>query len=226
MKDLRRWTVMVVVLGGLVACSKQDPGEPAAASAPAGTVAEQSAPAPKDPADMSAEERERAEKQGKLDYATMEDQYLNDPKGQWASAATASSTFGQGSGNISDSNRPQNVVGSVDGKRWTNDQQDVGFDWLEVTFARPVNATELRVVFEDDQGVEAVSKVELQDTAGAWHTVWSGLSDVKGDERGARTWFVRKFDKTAYQAKAAKITIANNVQNSYKVIDAVQLVGE
>jgi hypothetical protein len=46
------------------------------------------------------------------------------------------------------------------------------------------------------------------------------------DPRGSRTWFVRKFDKTSYAASAAKITIANNVQRGYKVVDAVQLVGD
>jgi hypothetical protein len=225
MKDLR-WTVLAVVLG-IAACSKQESVDPAVAtSAPASPAPEAGAPAEKAPAELSYEERQRAEKQGRLDYATMEDQYLNDPKGQWAASATASSTFGQSRDSISDSSRPQNVVGKVDSKSWTNDQQDVGFDWLEVTFARPVNATELRVVFEDDDGVEAINKLELQDVGGSWHTVWSGLSDVNGDERGSRTWFVRKFDKTTYQVKAAKVTIANNVQSGYKVINAVQLVGE
>jgi hypothetical protein len=37
---------------------------------------------------------------------------------------------------------------------------------------------------------------------------------------------VRKFDKTKTPTKAVKITIANNVQSGYKVVDAVQLVGE
>jgi hypothetical protein len=41
-----------------------------------------------------------------------------------------------------------------------------------------------------------------------------------------RTWFVQKFDKTKFPTRAVKITIANNVQRSYKVVDAVQLVGE
>ena len=82
------------------------------------------------------------------------------------------------------------------------------------------------MVFPSGDGVEAVSKIELQDTQGNWNTVWSGLSDVQVDRRGNRTWFVNKFAKTAYQAKAVKITIANNVQRGYKVVDAVQLIGE
>jgi hypothetical protein len=99
-------------------------------------------------------------------------------------------------------------------------------DWLEASFAKPVAAKEVRVVFENGEGVEAVSKMEVQDAQGKWNTVWSGLSDVKHDQRGNRTWFVRTFEKTAYPVSAVKITIANNVERGYKVVDAVQLVGE
>jgi hypothetical protein len=49
---------------------------------------------------------------------------------------------------------------------------------------------------------------------------------VKADNRGSRTWFVRKFEKTAYPVNAVKITIANDVQRGYKVVDAVQLIGD
>lgn len=161
-----------------------------------------------------------------MDYATMEDTYINDPKAQWAASGKASSTFGDDDGHPSEVNVASNIVGALDTKSWTNNKQDVGLDWLEAGFAKPVSATEVRVVFDGGEGAEAVSKVELQDTQGSWHTVWSGLSDVKRDQRGNRTWFVKTFEKTPYQANAAKITIANNVQRGYKVVNAVQLVGE
>ena len=88
----------------------------------------------------------------------------------------------------SDGSLAKNVIGAGDGKEWTNNHQDIGFDWLETTFAKPVNATEVRAVFANGAGVEAVDKVELQDTEGKWYTVWSGISDVKRDARGSRTW--------------------------------------
>jgi hypothetical protein len=212
----------------LSACGKK-PEQAAADSAPAATeeqTASESASAPAPAAEPTAEQAERAEKQALMDYATMEDQYINDTHAQWAATAKASSEFGDDRGDPADSNKATNVAGAVDGKTWTNNKQDVGMDWLEAAFAKPVSATEVRVVFQSGEGVEAVSKVELQDTQGNWNTAWSGLSDVKADRRGNRTWFVKKFDKTAYQAKAVKITIANNVQRGYKVVDAVQLVGE
>lgn len=212
----------------LAACHKKDkPADaptvaaPDAAASASGPVVPVSAPA------QTADQEETARKQALLDYSTMEDKYLNDPKGQWAASARASSTFGDEDGKEpSDSSVARNVVGPSDDRNWTNNNQDKGFDWLEVGYAKPVNATELRVIFPSGEGVEAVSKVELQDTDGKWNTIWSGISDVKQDRRGNRTWFVRTFDKTAYKVKGAKITIANNVQHGYKNVEAVQLVGE
>jgi hypothetical protein len=208
----------------LAACSKKA-HQPAASAAPAdapATVATASSPA-----EPSADAVERAHKQLLLDYATMEDGYINDAHAQWASSAKASSTFGEtATDKPADSNMAKNAVGPVDGNSWTNNNQNIGFDWLEADFAKPVHASEIRVVFQSGEGVEAVSKVELGDGDGHWTQVWSGLSDVKADSRGQRSWFVKTFDKTTSLVKAVKVTIANNVQPGYKVVDAVQLVGD
>jgi hypothetical protein len=168
-----------------------------------------------------------AEKQKLMDYATMEDTYMNDPKAQWASTATASSTFGDEDGKTpSDSNLAKNVTGKVDGETWNNNNQDIGFDWIELGYEKPVAATEVRLVMPNGNAPESISKVELQDTEGKWNTVWSGISDTKNDDRGRRTWFVKTFPKTAYQVKAVKYTLANNLIHGYKQVDAAQLVGE
>lgn len=210
----------------LVACKKKDPEQVAPAegtSAPTEVAAPPAEPkAP--PADTAEQQHEQDERKAALDYGIMEDRYMNDPKAQWAETATATSSFG--GKNPADSNLPKNAAGPVDGNSWTNDNQDIGFDSLEVTYAKPVAATEVRLVMPGGQGVEAISKIELQDTDGKWNAIWTGLSDVKNDKRGARTWFVRTFPQTTYKVKAVKYTIANNVQRGYKVVDAAQLVGE
>jgi hypothetical protein len=220
-----RCTVALIVLS--TACSKKD-AAPAAASpsaAPAVTPSATTTPTAAAPADSTDAQREQARKQAKLDYASMEDGYMNDATAQWAAAVTASSSFGQSRGEVSQSNVPANVVGPIDDKSWTNDKQDVGFDWLEATMAKPVSATAVRVV-TNSNGVESINKIELQDVGGAWHTVWTGLSDQKQDSRGSRTWFVKTFERTAFQAKAVKITFANNVSSGYKEVNAIQLVGQ
>jgi len=215
---------VLAVVAALSACSKKTGEAPADAGTgapPATQEPAQSAPS----AEQAEADRKRAEKQAALDYATMEDTYLNDPKGQWAQSATASSVFGQtGSNGPSDVNKAQNMVGKPDGREWTNDNQDMGFDWLEATFEKPVHATEVRVLFS--RGNEAVSKVEVKGVDGAYTTVWSGLNEDPEDRRGSRHWFVRKFDATTNPVQGVKVTIANSVERGYKVVDAVQLVGE
>lgn len=211
----------------LAACGKKDkePLPEPLAPAPAAQVAAPVAPTP--PAELSDAEREQARRQAQLDYATLEDRYMNDPKGQWAKTAAASSVFGdEGEKTPSESSLAANLIGPPDDKGWTNNHQDIGFDWFQATYDKPVSATEVRVVCANGSAVESLNKIELQDTDGQWHTVWSGLSDVKVDQRGRRTWFVRSFPKTSYKVQSVKVTIANNVERGYKEVNAVQLVGE
>ena len=213
------WVFAVAI--ALASCQKKTEESPPADGGASAPPAAQSAPA----AEPTEADRKRAEKQAALDYATMEDTYLNDPKGQWAQSATASSVFGEtGSSGPSDVNKAQNLAGKPDGREWTNDHQDMGFDSFEATFEKPVRATEVRVVFS--KGNEAVSKVELKGADGTYTTVWSGLNEDPEDRRGSRHWFVRKFAATPNPVQAVKVTIANSVERGYKAVDAVQLVGE
>ncbi len=227
----------------LAACAKKHPepeAAPAAAPAPATAAAAPApapaaAPAPAPAAaavagnnplptpelstdNMSDEQRETAKRQAKLDYSNMEQGYMADPAAQWASAASASSIY-------SDSYNASKATGKVDGSYWSTKDGDVGFDSLEVTFEKPVNATQLRVAVVESYGLEGITKIELQDTDGKWNTIWSGVHSVKADHRGPRTWFVQPIEKTAYKAKAARITKSNNMTSHGLQIDAVQLVG-
>lgn len=224
----------------LVACGKKAPAPasgadaapaPAPAAAPA-APAPAPAPAPAaqqagngplpTPAvnteNMSDEQRALAQRQAKLDFSNMEQEYMTDPNAQWASAATGSSVY-------SNSYDAKRATGKIDGEYWSTKTSDVGFDTLEVSFDNPVNATQLRVAVAESYGLEGINKIELQDTDGKWNTVWSGVHNVKRDRRGPRTWFVTPFDKTAYKAKAARITKSNNITTERLQIDAVQLVG-
>jgi hypothetical protein len=229
----RHATAAAMLLAALlVACHKkektEDVGSAAATTPPPATVpAPASAPAAT-PAEPTPEQAELAKKKALLDYATMEDKYLNDARAQWATEAKASSVFGGDFSNKKPGspNMPDLVTGAADGREWTNNETDKGFDWLELSFAKPVNATEVRVVIPQGQGLEAITKLELQDTDGKWATVWDGINADKRDARGNRTWLVRTFDKTAYKAKGVKLTWANNLKHDYKVVDAVQLVGD
>lgn len=230
MHTFSRTVIVLSCLLALAACSKK-PAEEAAApaaptEAPASTPA-QAAPAPT--VEPTAEERERADKEAKLAYSMMEDQYINDPKGQWATSANASSAYGEEGDRMPktpEESRAWKTTGKPDGDDWSQLNQDTGMDWLGLGYARPVQATAVRAVLTDNEAVEAITKVEVIDENGAATEVWSGVSDVKQDRRGQRTWFVREFPKTEKKIKGVKLTFANAVSTGYKEVDAVQLVGE
>lgn len=219
-----RLVTSILLLATVAACSRHEPvvAPPVPSSksveAPAATAAQR-------PVEDTAEQQERAAQQAKLDFATMEDGFLNDAKGQWAQSAKATSTFGDDEGKTpSDVNAAANATGVPDDKSWTNNRQNMGFDSLELSYPKSVNATGVRIVC-DDNAVQSISKIELLESGGLWHTVWSGLSDIKPEKRGPRNWFVKSFDATTYQTNAAKITFANNLASGYKVVNAVQLIG-
>jgi hypothetical protein len=217
MKKLAAILIVPALLLG--ACKKKAPEEsPAPAAAAPAPVAAAPAPAPAPAAETSEANEELAAKKAKLDYGIMEDGYLNDAKGQWASSAKASTTY--------KGVKITNATGKPDSETWTNDNQEQGMDWIEFGFDKPVAATETRLAVDNGNGVEALIRLELQDTDGKWHTAWDGISDVKPDHRGRRTWFVKSFPKTDYKVKAIKYTIANNLFHGYKEIDAAQLIGE
>lgn len=207
----------------LAACKKAEaPAQPAAPEAPA-AVAPAAAPAAQ-PAELTAEQEEKARKQARLDFGAMEDKYINDPRAQWAASANASSSYG--GDKPQESNLPKHAIGPIDGNEWSNNSTDLGVDWIELGYAKPVQATEIRLVTNDRATVESITKIELQDTDGKWNTIWSGVNDDKYDENGPRTWVVRTFEKTPYKVKAVKYTITNNVRSGYKEVDAAQLVGD
>ena len=208
---------------GVTGCKKHDE---ATAEAAAPVAAPASSPEPATPAPDAAEPADDAK--AKLAYATMENDYISDANAQWATSATASSSFGDAADKPADSHDPSTpwqATGAVNGDSWTNNQQDIGFDWLQLDYAKPVSATEVRAVL-DENGVKSITRVELIGADGAAHTVWSGTSDVAKDERGSRTWFVRRFDATPYPVKSVKLTFANAVASGYMNVDAVQLVGK
>lgn len=200
-------------------------GEPASAPAPASS---ESAPATPAAAAPAAEEDEATiEKRKAVEYALNEEKIATDPKGQWASSAKATSTYG-------DAKDPQDysaskATGAPDvanfsdnGNAWTAKEADGGIERLEVGFARPVHASEIRIRQSFAPG--AIIKVELIDTTGAGHVVYEGVDAATYDKYNF--WFRKSFDKTTYQVAGAKITLATNAVPSWNEIDAVQLIGE
>jgi hypothetical protein len=194
---------------------------PAAAESPA-AAAESTATAT-----AAAEDPQALAKRKKIAFALSEQAMADDPKGQWAATATASSTYGKAKDKAGFSAWQATGAPNVSQRRddpnsWTPAEANAGIEWLEVTFARPVHATEIRVRQNFNPG--AIIKVELIDDKGVKQTVFEGADERKYDEW--TWWFTQGFPKTANLVTGAKITLATNAVAGWNQIDAVQLIGE
>jgi hypothetical protein len=190
--------------------------EPAAA-APAAVVAT-AATAP-----VTAADREAEKKRAQIEWALKQDEIKNDPGGQWATAAKASSTYNDAKGNASYSpnqatGEPNVQVYSTTPQAWSSKTADSGIEWLELTFSKPVFATAVRV--RENSGSGSLIKIEVFDEKGASHTVWSGTDSTK-----ELNYLIADFPKTAFKTNRVKLTLATNIVSGWNQIDAVQLVG-
>ncbi len=157
-------------------------------------------------------------------WSLHQDDIKNDPDGQWATSATASSSYTNHLGN--DTFSPMQATGvpnvesySDNGKAWAPSTQDGGIEWLDLKYAKPVHATEVRV--RESQGSGAVVKVELIDDAGVAHRIWTGDDPTK-----ELNYLLLKFPVTSYKVNRVKVTLATNAVPGWNEIDAVQLVGK
>ncbi len=205
----------------------------AAASAAAAPDAQPAAPAPAPaaPAEPAASSAVVDERAAAIQAALAEDAIVSDSRGQFAVSAIASSTYSADKKPESRvSYTPNAATGAPDvarygdnGDAWTPETPDKGIEWLEVTFAKPVNATQIRI--RQNFGPGAIIKIELIADDGSRHTVWQGVDDRQYPQ-STITWFDRSFEKTAYKVTGARITLATNAVSGWNEIDAVQLLGD
>lgn len=173
---------------------------------------------------------EQTEKEMKVKEALDEEKILNDPNGEWASDADASSTYSADPKDKESGWSPYKMVGKPDvesygdnGNAWASKSPDKGIEWVKLTFPKAVNATGVRI--RQTYGPGAIIKIEIIDDKGKNHTVWSGVDDTKYKPNMIK-YFTTNFDKTNYKTKSVKITLATNSVPGWNEIDAVQLVGE
>ena len=91
-------------------------------------------------------------------WALKQDEIKNDPNGQWAIQATASSTYEDAQGRAGYSANQATGVPDVESygdneASWTSKMPDGGIEWLDLKFAKPVFATEVRVRESSGSGV-------------------------------------------------------------------------
>jgi hypothetical protein len=235
-----RWQFVapLALILSLAACGKKQEEQataPAAETTP--PAAETAQPAAAQPPAAAPAEPETAaapavdEKAAAIQAALAEEAIVSDPRGQWAVSASASSTYAGDKNPASmTSYAPGMATGAPDcerygdnSKAWATEMADKGIEWLEVRYAKPVHATELRI--RQNYAPGAIIKLELIDEGGARHAVWQGADDQKYAQNTI-SWFGKSFEKTPYAVVGARITLATNAVPDWNEIDAVQLLGD
>jgi hypothetical protein len=209
----------------LVVGCKKDAASPDASSSakPVAPAVPPPAPAPVAGADANGTVANAGAKLAGAEWAMKQDEIKNDPKGQWAIAATASSTYNDAKGMDPWSANQATGAPNVDkygddGKAWTSKTPDAGIEWLDLKYPKPVHVEEVRI--RESCGSGAVIKVEVFDEQGVAHIAWAG-----NDPTTDLNYMIVKLPKTAYKADRVKITLATNVVPGWNEIDAVQLIG-
>lgn len=152
---------------------------------------------------------------------------IADPAGQWAASAEASSEYGTPRYSAAQATGAPNIPWGMAGDNpdaWCPSRKDDGEEWLEVTFAKPVHATEVRVRQNNAPG--AIAKLELIESDGTSHLVWSGVDPYVVPAVREIAWFAVKVPRTSYQVAKVRISLTLAASPGWNQIDAVQLVGE
>jgi hypothetical protein len=147
----------------------------------------------------------------------------SDAAGQWAATATAGSQYDRALYSAAQATGAPNIeVAGNSPHAWCPASRDTGKDWLEVTFTKPVHATEVRVRQNDAAG--ALVKIEAIASDGTAHVWWEGVDPYKAPAVREIVWFAVRVPKTAYLVARVKLTLNLGSGPGYKEIDAVQLV--
>lgn len=149
---------------------------------------------------------------------------LADKNGRWASTATAGSQYSSPNYAAAQATGAPNVPIAGDSTlAWCPARQGGGTEWLEVGFATPLQATEVRVRQTNLPG--AIVRIDVIDTAGRSHPWWAG-EDPQKPAANQITWLaVRVPAKTDYAVAKIRITLNLDARPGWKQVDAVQLVG-
>jgi hypothetical protein len=214
----------------LTGCSKKNPPEsaqPQAATAPASA---DTPPTPPAQEATTPEDNELNAKKKAMAFALKDDEIKNDAKGQWAIKATASSSYANDLTDLQASYHPMQATGapnvstySDDGNAWTPKDADSGIEWLELEYAKAVEAREIRI--RQSYGAGAIIKVEAYDAAGAAQVVWSGPDSTDYSDNQI-SWLTIPIKPAPIKTQKLKITLATNMVGGWNEIDAVQLIGE
>lgn len=154
-----------------------------------------------------------------------EARFLADPRGQWAVSARAGSEYGSVQNAAAQAAGPPDVPSADDHPNaWCPARRTGGVEWLELTFARPVHATEVRV--RQSFGAVGIVKIEGLEAEGSAQVLWEGRDSRAAAHAREIVWFAASFPRTARPIVGLRLTLDLDSHPGWKQVDAVQLVGE
>ena len=138
---------------------------------------------------------------------------------QWAIAAEASSQFGFPDWSVTRATGAPAVNACADDSRAWASARGNGVEWLRLTYAQPVHATEVRIYQTLGRG--AIFRVSLVDENGVAQRVWEG-EDTDGTCPGVLSVAVAQ---TAERIVGVHIDLDESRTGFWNEIDAVELIG-
>lgn len=144
-----------------------------------------------------------------------------DVNGQWANTATASTEYGTDSWSAKQATGVSDVTTYADnGNAWAPSKQNKGAETLELSYVKAVSAVGVRI--HETYGAGMVTKVELKDADGVYHTAWEGKDSTSGIG-----YLQIPVETATYKTNGVKITFDTTVVPAeWAEVDAVQLVGK
>ncbi len=138
---------------------------------------------------------------------------------QWAVSATASSAYGRPDWSPNRATGAPVVNACADDARAWASARGRGVEWLELSYSRPLHATEVHV--HQTFGRGAISRITLIDVEGNAQVVWEG-HDVAEPCPGV---LVARMEPTVEKVATVRINLDESRTGTWNQIDAVELVG-
>ncbi len=138
---------------------------------------------------------------------------------QWAVDAEASSSYGKPGWSALRATGARQVETCTDDPRAWASARGNGLAWLELSYAEPVYATEVRI--HQNLGRGAISRVVLIDGNGGEHLVWEGTdsADVCPGVLSV------SLPRTDYRVEGVRVELDESRTGFWNQIDAVELIG-
>jgi hypothetical protein len=103
-------------------------------------------------------------------------------------------------------------------KAWASERENMGIQWVELTYRSPLRASRLRIFEVNSAG--AVVEVQTTDEHGQRRSIWQG-----SDPTARPGVFELKIPTTAYRVRKVRVILDTSRRPGWNEIDAVEVVG-